>query len=66
MSERVSVREAADILGMSVQNLRDKMADGTIPIGTVVIGKTNQYGSRKNTYLIYRPKLERFIGKDSK
>lgn len=65
MSERVSVKEAADILGMSVQNLRDKMADGTINIGTVVRGKPNQYGSVKNSYLIYRAKLDRFIGKEN-
>lgn len=64
-SERVTVKEAAEILGIGVQSLRDKMADGTINIGTVVKGKPNQYGSRQNTYLIYRAKLERFIGKEN-
>lgn len=60
-SERVSVGEAAKILGMSPQGVREHMKRNLfpVPIGYV----TNQSKGRKQ-YHIYRDMLNRHIGKE--
>jgi len=57
-SERVTVKEAAQILGMSMQGVREHMKRNLfpVPIGYVTkIGKTYQYH-------IYRNMLNKHIG----
>lgn len=58
--ERVSVEEAAEVLGISNQLLRLKMKDNSFdpPIGQAVKCGT------KYEYLIYRSKLMKYIGKE--
>ena len=58
VSERVTVKEASEILGMTQDYLRFLMRKGQIPIGTAVKGKGNMY-----RYLIFRNKLDEFIGR---
>ena len=59
MSERISVKEAAQILGMSQQGLREHMKRNlfAVPIGYV----TQQSGRMQ--YHIYRDMLNKHIGK---
>lgn len=57
-SERVTVREAAETLGVTQDYLRFLMRKGQIPIGTAVKGKGNMY-----RYLIFRNKLDEFVGR---
>lgn len=58
MSERVSIKEAAEILGMSQQGVREHMKRNlfSVPIGYV----TNPNG--RNQYHIYRNMLDKHIG----
>lgn len=58
VSERITVREASEILGMTPDYLRYLLRKGQIPIGTAVKGKGNMY-----RYLIFRNKLDEFVGK---
>lgn len=58
VSERVTVKEASDILGMTPDYLRYLLRKGQLPIGTAVKGKGNMY-----RYLIFRNKLDEFIGR---
>ena len=53
--ERITVREAAEMLGISSQAVRVLMAKKKINIGIVVQGKD------KKRYLIYREKVEKEI-----
>jgi len=57
-SERVTVREAASILGMTEDYVRYQMRRGTLPIGIAVKGKGNSF-----RYLIFKRKLDEFIGR---
>ncbi len=59
VSERVSVGEAAQILGMSKQGLREHMKRELFP---VPIGYVTKQGGRYQ-YHIYRSMLEKHIGK---
>lgn len=59
VSNRVPLPEAAKELGMSQQALREHMKRKVIDIGYVVPGIE---GNRKS-YLIYRDKLDRYLGK---
>lgn len=58
-SNRVPLPEAAKELGMSQQALREHMKRKVIDIGYVL---PSVKGNRKN-YLIYRDKLDRYLGK---
>lgn len=57
MPERITVQEAAKMLGVSEFTVRCGMKDGTLPIGKIL----NEKGARKN-YLIYRNLVNRFTG----
>ncbi len=58
-SNRVSLPNAAKELGMSQQALREHMKRKIIDIGYVI---PSTRGDRKN-YLIYRDKLDKYLGK---
>ena len=60
MSERVKVAEAAKILGMSQQGVREHMKRGLfkIPIGEVTKRSEGRY-----EYHIYRHMLDKHIGR---
>lgn len=62
LSERVSVAEAAEILGMSKQGIREHMKRNLfkVPIGYV----TNPSG-KKEQYHIYRDMLNRHLGREA-
>lgn len=55
--ERVNIKEAAEMLGMSEQGVRQLMLRKKADIGLVV---DNNY---KKTYVIFREKLNRLVGK---
>ena len=57
-SERITVKEAAKVLGMTEDYVRYQMRKGTLPIGTAIKGKGKAY-----RYLIFKRKLDEFIGK---
>ena len=57
-SERITVKEAASILGMTEDYIRYQMRKGTLPIGTAIRGKGKAY-----RYLIFKRKLDDFIGR---
>lgn len=58
--ERVSLIQAAKELGMAPQGLREYMKRGLIDIG-VVLPCSN--GAKGNRYLIFRDKLDKYLGK---
>lgn len=58
MSERMTVKEVADLLGVSPQTVRERMKRKIWDIGTV--SKSRTTGIR--TYDIFRPKVEKMIG----
>jgi len=58
--ERVSIEEAANMLGVSKQAVRLLMQRKKVDIGLVV-----DSGAKK-TYIIFREKLMRLIGKETK
>ena len=60
MSERVPVEEAAKILGMSRQGVREHMKRNLFPIP---IGYVIKPG-RKHEYHIYKEMLNRYLGKE--
>ncbi len=62
MSERVSVNEAARILGMSPTSVRFQMKKKTLPIGRAVPPEKN--GSSRWAFYIYRRMLNQVIGKE--
>ena len=57
MKERLSVMQAAQLLGIAPETVRYLMEKGELPIGRVI---KNQ---RRNTFLIYRELVNREIGK---
>lgn len=57
--ERISIEEAATMLGVSKQAVRLMMQRKAVDIGLVV-----NSGSRK-TYIIFREKLNRLVGKET-
>lgn len=63
--ERVTVTEAARLLGMRPQALRDLMVNRQIDIGFVRAGKRNAYGQVRHEYFVYRDKLNRILGKET-
>ena len=56
MMERVSVKDAARILGLSEDYVRYALRRGELPIGRAIKGKRRHY-----IYLIYRELLEKEI-----
>ena len=54
--ERISVADAAKLMGVSKQFIRLGLQRGTLPIGTAV-------KMREWVYYVSRPLLEAFIGK---
>lgn len=56
MMERVSVKDAARILGLSEDYVRYALRRGELPIGRAIKGKGRHY-----IYLIYRDLLEREV-----
>ena len=59
MNERITVKDAAGILGMSQQGLREHMKRNLFP---VPIGYVTQQSGRMQ-YHIYRDMLNKHIGK---
>jgi predicted HTH domain antitoxin len=59
-SERVSLKEAAELMGVSPQCLRMMMRKKAINIGFVVEVNT------KKSYIIFRERLNRVLGKETK
>ena len=62
--ERVPIKVAAEILGVSVLCVQERMRRGISPIGQFISKK--QSGKRYDRFEIYKPKLEAFIGKELK
>lgn len=56
---RVTVKEAAEKLGLPEQSLRMWMQAKTCPFGEVVIDRTTRYGRR--TYYINSERLEAYL-----
>lgn len=56
--ERITIEEAANLLGVSKQAVRIMMQKKAVDIGIVV-----KSGNRK-TYLIFREKLNKLVGKE--
>lgn len=59
-SRRVPTKQAAAELGMSVQGMREYMKRGLIDIGAVLPAAN---GGECKRYLVYRDKLDRYLGK---
>ncbi len=55
---RISPAKAAAIIGCRVHLVRLQMASGAWDLGEVV-----KYPNKRNEYFIFKPKLERFIGR---
>lgn len=55
--QRIKVSEAAKVLGISTQMLRELMKTGSIQIGIV---KENE-GKKKAEYIIFKPWLDSFL-----
>lgn len=62
MSEKVTIKQASEELGISPQGVRVQMQRGILPIGTVA---KSVKGDRL-VYYIYRAKLDEFLGKGTK
>lgn len=61
-TETVTVAQAAQELGRTVAWVRYYMELGQLPIGRVI----HKPGGRKKTFIIYRSKLDRELGRDKK
>lgn len=57
--EVISAKMASDILGISPQSVREHIKRGIWDFGQYIPGKNG-----KGTYLIYRSKLMKFLGKE--
>lgn len=62
MTERVDLKEAAELLGVSVPCLRERMRRGIYPIGLYASKK--QTGGKRDLFEVYRSKLNAFLGKE--
>lgn len=62
MKERVSIATAAKELGISKQAVREYMKRGIFDIGEVI--PPDRKGSKNCTYLIFRRKLDKLLGKE--
>ena len=61
VSERISVKDAAEILGCRPQGVREKMKRGIWDLGEAISPK--QSGKQHWEYHIYRAKIEHQIGR---
>lgn len=61
-TNRVSVAQAAKELGLDVATVRFWIETGQLPIGRYVKRK----GAKRGTYLIFRDKLDKELGKDGR
>ncbi len=59
--ERVSVNEAAEILGMAPHMVRFRMKRGTLPIGKAIPPEKN--GTSRWEFRVYRALLNKEIGR---
>lgn len=59
--ERITVAEAAKLLEISEETVRYGMELGQLPIGRVVCRK----GSHRRTFLIYKERVYKLIGRAS-
>lgn len=59
----VTVKEAAELLGINQQAIRERMLRGLLPIG-IVVRCTDKGARRPYTYHIYREWLNRFLQGD--
>lgn len=55
---RITVKEAADQLGMPTQAVRILMQLGKLPIGEVV-----KFGKQNHTYYIQQELVDKYLGK---
>ncbi len=62
MSERVKTSEAAKILGMSIQGVREHMKRNLF---AVPIGEVTKVSERRYQYHIYRNMLDRHVGREN-
>lgn len=63
-SERISVEEAARLLGMAPQGVRVQMRRGLLDIGKVFPSVRQKGDKTTYQYFIYREKLNKVIGKN--
>lgn len=61
MTQRVTVQQAAKELGLAPQGVREYMKRGLIDIGDVLPALSGK--GNTNRYVIYRDKLDRYLGK---
>lgn len=59
-SERISLREAAELMGVSPQAVRMMMQKKAVNIGIVLEHEHNK------SYIIFRDRLNRVLGKETK
>ncbi len=59
----VTVKEAAELLGINQQAIRERMLRGLLPIG-IVVKCTDKATKRPYTYHIYKEWLDRFLKGD--
>lgn len=65
-SERISVEEAARLLGMAPQGVRVQMRRGLLDIGKVFPSVSHKKGGRTiYQYFIFRDKLNKVLGKNN-
>lgn len=62
MTEKVPLKEAAELLGVSVPCLRERMRRGIYPIGLYI--PKQQAGRKLDSFEVYRAKLYKFLGKE--
>lgn len=54
-ANRLSVKQAAEVLDLNPETLRMAMREGVLPIGSVVKNK------KEYSYLIYQEKIEQYL-----
>lgn len=65
-TERISVEEAARLLGMAPQGVRVQMRRGLLDIGNVFPAVSQKKGGRTTyQYFIFRDKFNRVLGKNN-
>lgn len=60
--EKVPIEIAAQILGVRVACLRERMRRGIYPIGLYISKK--QSGKKRDQFEVYKTKLEAFVGRE--
>lgn len=62
LCERVSIKQAAKELGMSPQAVREHMRRGLFDLGDYI--PKDKTGKKTDEYHVYRPKLDKHLGKE--